>query len=231
MGHEQLHELSAAYALDALDPADREDFEQHLAGCDACRAQVAALTETAAALALAAGPAEPPARLRGQLLQRVRDEGGVVVPLRRRGVERGLAAGLAIAAAAAVILGIWAGSLHGRLGDERAARLSAQQAAAVLGDSTATSVPLHGTDGRLVVGSDHRGVLVVGGLANAARGKTFEAWVISNGMPKPAGLFTQGGVVPLTRRVTPGSIVALTVEPSGGSSRPTSSPFALTARV
>ena len=35
MGSEQLHELSAAYALDALDPQEREEFELHLSTCPA----------------------------------------------------------------------------------------------------------------------------------------------------------------------------------------------------
>ena len=32
-----LHELTAAYALDALDPEERETYEVHLAQCDRCR--------------------------------------------------------------------------------------------------------------------------------------------------------------------------------------------------
>ncbi|MCA5894474.1 zf-HC2 domain-containing protein [Isoptericola sp. NEAU-Y5] len=36
-------EWDAAYVLGALGPAERRDFEEHLAGCDACRAAVAEL--------------------------------------------------------------------------------------------------------------------------------------------------------------------------------------------
>ena len=36
MEPEALHELSAAYALDALEPDEREVFEEHLAGCESC---------------------------------------------------------------------------------------------------------------------------------------------------------------------------------------------------
>ena len=32
-----IHELSAAYALDALDPAEEREFEQHLRTCEQCR--------------------------------------------------------------------------------------------------------------------------------------------------------------------------------------------------
>ena len=47
MGSEQLHELSAAYALDALDPQEREEFELHLSTCPACREDYHGLLEAA----------------------------------------------------------------------------------------------------------------------------------------------------------------------------------------
>ena len=46
-----LHHLSGAYAVDALDDAERASFEQHLAGCADCRAEVAELSATAGSLA------------------------------------------------------------------------------------------------------------------------------------------------------------------------------------
>jgi len=32
-----IHELTAGYALDALDPDERRAYEAHLAGCERCR--------------------------------------------------------------------------------------------------------------------------------------------------------------------------------------------------
>src|SRR5689334_20135549 len=46
-----LHELVAAYALNALDDGDRATFEEHLATCERCAAELAELRETAAAFA------------------------------------------------------------------------------------------------------------------------------------------------------------------------------------
>ena len=47
----EVHNLTGAYALDALDDIERARFEQHLATCEDCRAEVAELRETAALLA------------------------------------------------------------------------------------------------------------------------------------------------------------------------------------
>ena len=61
MEPESLHELAAGYALDALDDDERVAFEQHLAECEQCAADVLAFRETAALLAYAAEGPEPPA--------------------------------------------------------------------------------------------------------------------------------------------------------------------------
>ena len=46
-----IHALSGAYAVDALDDAERAQFEDHLAECPACRSEVDSLQEAAALLA------------------------------------------------------------------------------------------------------------------------------------------------------------------------------------
>ena len=56
-----LHELTAGYALDALDPAEREAFEAHLEGCEQCQEELASFWEVTGGLAAAAdGPAPEP---------------------------------------------------------------------------------------------------------------------------------------------------------------------------
>ena len=62
-----LHHLSGAYAVDALDDAERASFEQHLAVCADCRAEVAELSATAHSLG-ALTEATPPASLRDSVL-------------------------------------------------------------------------------------------------------------------------------------------------------------------
>ena len=63
----RVHELSGAYALDALDNAERERFERHLRRCPACAEDVRRMTATATALAMAVA-AEPPPGLKQRVL-------------------------------------------------------------------------------------------------------------------------------------------------------------------
>lgn len=48
---DDIHALSGAYAVDALDDIERAQFERHLAGCETCREEVAGLREASAMLA------------------------------------------------------------------------------------------------------------------------------------------------------------------------------------
>jgi anti-sigma factor RsiW len=58
-----IHHLSAAYALDALDARERAAFEAHYPSCDVCRADVLDFRSTLAVVAEAEAVA-PPADLR-----------------------------------------------------------------------------------------------------------------------------------------------------------------------
>ncbi|MBA3364868.1 MAG: anti-sigma factor [Actinobacteria bacterium] len=91
-------------------------------------------------------------------------------------------------------------------------------------------VPVAGAKGRLVLvfGAKGQAALIVSGVEPAPAGKTYEAWVIAGKKPKPAGLFGGGGghvVIPLTKPVPKGALVAVTLEPAGGVPSPTSTPL------
>jgi anti-sigma-K factor RskA len=217
-----IHELSAAYALDALDPAEEREFEQHLRTCDDCREDVASFEAAAAALAFGVDSPKPPPALRGRILERVASERAVVVPFRRRRVSFGLVSGLAAAAAVvAVGLGIWAASLSNDLDRNR-------DLVAVLGDPAARSIDLDGADGRLVVAPEGAAALVVRNLDPAPEGQTYQAWVIEGkAPPRPAGLFEGGDrhdALVLDQRVPANAVVAVTVEQDGGVDAPTNQP-------
>jgi anti-sigma-K factor RskA len=215
-----LHELTAAYALDALDPDDAREYEAHLAHCERCRAELASLSEAAGALAYASEAPAPPVELRARILQQARRERPNVVPLRPEWAVPA-AAVAAVAAAVAIGLGIWASSLSSKLDDQ-------ERIAAILSDPDAQRSAFEDRRGTLVVAANGEAVLVMNRLAAARPGRTYEAWVASGGSPAPAGTFDGGGkvsVVLLDRRVPKGAAVLLTVEKDGGTDAPTTDPF------
>lgn len=220
MESDAVHELTAAYALDALDGDDAREYERHLAHCARCRAELATLTEAAAGLAFAVEPVEPPPALRQRILDEAR-RGGTVVPLSRRWTLP-LASVAAAAAAVALGLGLWASSLSRELDETR-------QALQLVGDPGAESISVTGARGRLLVGRDGRAALVLDRVQPAPEGRTYQAWVIeSDRRPAPAGLFDGGDgvrVIELTRRVPERATVAVTLERSGGADAPTGDPL------
>lgn len=214
---DDLHTLAAPYALDALPPDERIQFEEHLATCERCRADLAGLTDAAAALAFAVEGPAPPGALRGRILAAARDEGpSNVVPLRPRGqIFASVATVAAVAAtAAAVGIGIWAASLHHSLARERTA-------VQVLGDPASRHIPVSGK-GELVVAPSGTAVLAVH-LPPPPKGKTYEAWV-ANPFVHRAGQF-DGRTTTLPIRLSRGARVMVTIERAGGVDAPTSKPL------
>jgi anti-sigma-K factor RskA len=212
MERQGIHELSAAYALDALDSVDRRRFEAHLGECAECRDDVASFHEAAAALAYDVDAPAPPRALRERILTRARAERpSNIVPLPPRRWSLRIATGIAaVAACAALAFGLWAASLQNEL-DDRAA-----------------VVELTGADGSLLVEPSGEAILTVDGLGRAPAGKTYEIWVIQDGHARPSGLFPGApgrSVVPLSGRVPEGAVVAVTLEPAGGAAKPSGKPL------
>lgn len=212
------HELTAAYALDALDADERARYEAHLAGCERCRQELQGFWQVGGSLARAAGGPPPPPHLRERILAAARDERPNVVPLRPRRATRAFGAAAAAAAAVAVGLGLWGVSVSNDLTD-------AERELAVLGHPNARRIAT--ADGRadLVVTPAGSAALVVRSLAPAPAGKDYEIWVIRDGVPERAGLFERPGVALLTRPVGTGHTVAVTLEPDGGLDAPSGEPL------
>ncbi|HEX6702163.1 MAG TPA: anti-sigma factor [Gaiellaceae bacterium] len=222
METDTIHELTAAYALDALDDAEVRRYEDHLAHCPRCREDLASFAEAASSLAYAsAGPAPSPT-LRTRILEQARSERPNVVPLRRR-VTWIATAAAAAAACAALGLGLWAASLSRSLDRERGRQAAV---AAVLGDPAARRFTLSSGHGSLVVARTGRAVLLVSGFQRAPSGKVYEAWVVQNGTPRRAGTFKKGQTAALlTTRVPQGAKVLVTQERAPGVDQPTSTPI------
>jgi anti-sigma-K factor RskA/putative zinc finger protein len=219
-----LHDLTAAYALDALDEEELRAYEEHLASCERCREELAELAVPATALAYGVESPAPPAALRDRILETARAERPNVVPLRPRVLwTTGTLA--AAAACAAIGVGIWATSLSRSLDRERSA---ARRVSSVVADPAAQRVSLSNGHGSLYVAPTGTAALALARLKPAPHGKTYEAWVADGGRPRRAGTFGGGGaakVVTLDRRVTSGSRVMVTIERAGGVSVPTGAPL------
>jgi anti-sigma-K factor RskA len=230
MERTEIHELSAAYALDALDPEELEAFEEHLAHCPECREHVATFQETVAELAYDVDAPAPSPSLRNRVLADARREQPKVVAMPRRRWAFPVAAAAAFAAGCVALgLAFWASDLAQQLDDERTAAHLADELIVALSDPDAERIPLDGANGLLVVdGESSEGWVLVNGLDQAPEGKTYEAWVIEEGEDAvAAGLFSGGNertVVPLTVPVPDGAIVAVTVEEAGGVEQPTQDP-------
>lgn len=212
-----LHDLTAGYALDALDPDERARYEEHLASCESCREELQDFWQVAGALGRAAGGPAPPASLRDRILEQARNERPNLVPLRRRVATPVLASAAAVAAVVAVALGIWSLGLSSDLDD-------ANNVVDVLSDPNARVHESADGEANLVVTPTGRAALVVRRLAPAPAGKDYEIWVIDDGVPQRAGLFERPGVAMLSRRVARGQTVAVTLEQDGGVDAPTGDP-------
>jgi anti-sigma factor RsiW len=212
------HDLTAGYALDALDASERDRYETHLATCERCREELQSFWRVGGALAHAAGGPAPPPALRERILEAARAERPNVVPLRPRWATRALPAVAAVAAVAALALGVWGTSVSGELDDAR-------QELAILGDPNARTFASPDGEANLVVTPTGEAALVVRMLAPAPAGKDYEIWVFVDGRPRRAGLFDEPGVAVLTHAVEPGQVVAVTLERDGGVEAPTTDPL------
>ena len=242
-----IHTLSGAYALGALDADEAAAFEGHLGSCAACRDEVRSLTESTAALAdVVATPA--PDRLRTSVLagiSEVRPLPPLVpaeperidepartdeVAARRRPARstvwlRVAAAVLAVVAAGAV----WRTVALTAQVDSITASAADVSAVITAPDATTVSASIS-TGGRAaVVASKQRGqaVLVADGLAPAPAGKTYQIWFLdSSGAATSAGFVPAGdhSAVLLQGDPAKAAAVGVTLEPAGGSPQPTTKP-------
>jgi hypothetical protein len=164
--HAEIEELLGVYALDAVEPDERDLVDQHLPTCAKCRAEVAEHREVAALLAHSGAPAPP-------------------TPASRHASWRNRAAGALLAAAAAVIavMGVQMVDQDRRL-DQMSALLEldaldrAYQAAAAMPGSERVEVTSF--DGSLgteaVVTEDGSAYLQASTLPPLPEGRTYQLW-------------------------------------------------------
>ncbi|MFJ7999475.1 anti-sigma factor domain-containing protein [Streptomyces sp. NPDC096310] len=240
-----LHTLTGAYALHALAPKERAEFERHLEACHACSVEVRELSATAARLGRAVAVTPPPA-LKEQVLRRIateRQDPPKVTPHQARsgGAGRGRALSrFALAACLAAVAGLGGVALrqHQEARDARqeaqAAQRHSEELAAVLAAPdarVATGGLTNGATGSVIVSrSRDRAAFVASGMPEPPSGKVYELWYNDGGTMRAAGLLdpaTGSASVLMDGPVDGASGMGITVEPAGGSEQPTSTPLAL----
>jgi anti-sigma-K factor RskA len=91
------------------------------------------------------------------------------------------------------------------------------------------SGPAEGINGFAAFPADEGGYMVMTDVPAAPAGKTYQAWYIVDGTPTSAGTMAadaDGNVVASGLQPMQGTeVIAVTVEPAGGSAQPTSDPI------
>jgi anti-sigma-K factor RskA len=248
-----LHHLSGAYAVDALDESERESFERHLAVCADCRAEVAELSATAHHLA-SLSEATPPPALRASLLQGISQvrplppptepaepvdpgdpgqpvteagsgSGGKVVPFVRRTSTWLAAAAAAVAiAVGGIVWSPWSDQPASPY-DQVVAAADATTVTSVKGDTTAKVVFSRQLG---------RSAISVTGLPSLPDDQTYQLWYAdADEEMHPAGVFDTDASgrasAVLDGDANAAVAVGVTIEPAGGSPRPTTEPIMVMA--
>jgi anti-sigma-K factor RskA len=222
---EHVDELIAGQALHALSTDDEELVVLHVAECDRCRRQLREAEAVAASLAYLVPASTPPPDLRSRVLAPVEpvvEAPPVAAPVaepRRRTARaawwpRFAAVAVPVMAAAVVGLVAWNVSLRNQVSSLEGPLQRGQVA------------PLPGVGSVLTKAGGK--VTLFASIRHAPAGKTYEAWVIHGQAAVPAGLFQGGGTIKLTltKPAKPGDVIAITIEPAGGTTAPTTKPIA-----
>jgi hypothetical protein len=210
-----IHALSGAYAVDALDDLERAQFERHLRDCEICNREVESLRDASALLAETTAVA-PPAALRDRVLAEiatVRPLPPVVAAETGRPRRRRVATLLA-AAAAAVAIG--SGAVIWQQLDGPESRV--EQVLAADDAETLTQTFPGGATATVVRSKDlNQAVIITEDMPAAPEGHSYALWLQHDDLMVPAGTMPQGedNRVVLTGDAATADGVGITVETAG----------------
>lgn len=225
----ELHTLSGAYAIDALSAEEAAAFRKHLEECPACRQEVRELRGAAAQLG-ASEAVRPPAQLKERLLEAAgrtpqlppRMTATTTARSRRRSRR------LLVAAAAVLVAGTAVGVGLGQR-DERPETSLAAGVVEVFEAPDARRVEVETTYGPLQVATSRsEGEMAVdtSRLVPLDDQRVYQVWTVVAGEPLPVTVLDDPDRGAHMGMPEPGTEVAITVEPAGGSQRPTTEPIA-----
>lgn len=221
--------LATAYALDAVDDAQRADIERRVRSAPdeisgAFAVEVRQVRETMAMVSTATA-VEPPAHLRERLLAQVTAD-----PVRQLRQPRRRWSTVAAAAAAAVVIGLGTFGIGWWLRPAPPTTTAEQIFAASDVRTVSGEIPTGGTATVVFSRERNAGVLVMNNVDPPTAGTVYQMWLIDTEGAHSAGVMDADAIAPSTTAVLPdlgeSSTLAFTVEPGSGSEQPTTTPFA-----
>ena len=234
MTDDELRELLALAALNALDPDEQRSVDTAIAGRPDLQSELDELRLAAAQLAESEAAA-PPAGLKASILAEISvtrqsATGGATEPPRSRAkvvsMRRSWIAGVAAAVAvvAAISVAIWSAS--------DSSPEVAEQIEAVFALPDVEALELHGdVDGVRILHSPSStaAVLVDDDMPDPGDERAYQLWFSRDGIVTPANVFrpdSDGHVEVLLEDFQPvGAVITVTLEPAGGSDQPTGPPI------
>ena len=239
MNSERFEDLKDAYVLGALPEEERLSFEDYLAAHPERQAEIDELGALAGLLAFSPQEQVPSPELRSRVMEVVEAEAEPRRVRRRSALAKvgdylGVRS-LALGAAALLVIGFLSWNvllqdqvqdLQGQVEDARDQRQVQQSRTIELQGSWAEQ----GANAEVAFIRKNRVILVAKNVPSVPEDQTCQIWVISDDEPKPSGLFQPDGnmtAAPITNSITKADVIAVTVEPAGGSKKPTSDPVLL----
>jgi anti-sigma-K factor RskA len=245
MNNERFDDLKDAYVLGALPEEERLSFEEYLAAHPERQAEVDELGAVAGLLAFSPPEQEPSPELRSRVME--------VVEARRVGGRSTFARvgdylsfrSLALGAAALLVIGLLSWNvllldqvqdLQGQVENAQGQVKDLQSELEVARAHQSQTIKLKGSwaeQGAIAeVASMKKNqiILVARNMPSVPEDKTCQIWVIKGDVPKSSGLFQPDGngtATPISNSIRKADVIAVTVEPAGGSEQPTSDPVLL----
>ena len=240
MNHERFDELKEAYVLGALPEEERRELEEYLARHPERQAEVDELGAFAGLLALTPQEHEPPPALRRSIMSVVESEArssSARSEPRFAGLREVFSLqNLGLAAAAVLVIGLfsWNMLLQGEVQDlqGRVANLQESPQSRMVALEGTGDAPQQG-HAEVMILDDDRAVLMAEDMPRAPEGRTYQIWVIEGDVPEPGGLFEPRGesvAAVVEKPLDEGDIIAVSIEPAGGSQQPTTDPL-MTAKL
>jgi anti-sigma-K factor RskA len=223
--HDDMRELVAAYVLGAVPPEEEPFIRAHISTCDECMAEADRYSETSASLALAVESAPLPKDFADKVLAAARgpQEKTARVPAERKPFRLSIPAlvgGIAVLLAFAVMTTalIQKSNDLDRADEALTAMVHSEGVVELKGAGAVARV----------VPTASETYLVVAGLQEAPSNHTYQLWFMDDGTPVSAGVFDvdEGlAIFEADRSLEGFDGAAISVEPEGGSTEPTTAPI------